>query len=176
MRKIICILASLVLPLLCIAQNRGGIALLDKAAGQRVTFNYVYSLDQGKGMNEVTKGSVTVEGNCFVVSGLGMKSYSDGANLWMVDEKSKEVVIDAVSADDVFSNPALLISSYRNYLDQIKVNREGADSLDITITLDEGTKARFKLTSVLFSEPEGADGFSFQVTSLPSEWVVTDLR
>lgn len=174
MKKILCILLSLV-PLLCFAQGRG-IALLDKAAGKRVTFDYVYSLDQGKGMSEVTRGSVTAQGNCFVVSGLGLKSYSDGTVLWMVDENAKEVVIDAVVNDDVFTNPALMISSYRNFMDQIKVNREGSDSLDLTITLDDNTKVRFVLSSVRFADHSSLSEFTFQTSALPSSYVVTDLR
>ena len=174
MKRILCILLSLV-PLLAFAQGRG-IALLDKAAGKRVTFDYVYSLDQGDGMKEVTRGSVIAQDNCFIVSGLGLKNYSDGNTLWMVDESAKEVVIDAVVNDDVFSNPALLISSYRNYMDGIKVNHEGSDSLDLTITLDEETMIRFKLTSVRFADPADASEFSLDVSALPSSYVVTDLR
>lgn len=174
MKRILCILLSLV-PLLAFAQGRG-IALLDKAAGKRVSFDYVYSLDQGEGMKEVTRGSVLAQGNCFVVSGLGLKNYSDGTTLWMMDESAKEVVIDAVVNDDVLSNPALLIGSYRNYMDQIKVNREGSDSLDLTITLDEETKVRFKLTSVRFADPSDASDFTLDVSALPSSYVVTDLR
>lgn len=174
MKKIICILLALV-PLLGFAQGRG-IALLDKAAGKRVTFNYVYSLDQGKGLSEVTRGSVIAQGSCFVVSGLGLKSYSDGSSIWMVDENSKEVVIDNVAADDVFSNPALLIASYRNYLDKITVNRQGADYLDLTIVLDEDTTVRFELSSIGFSDPAALSDFSFSVSGLPSSYVVTDLR
>ena len=175
MKRILCIVLSLV-PLLAFAQGRG-IALLDKAAGKRVSFDYVYSLDQGEGMKEVTKGSVVAQGNCFVVSGLGLKNYSDGSALWMMDESAGEVVIDSVANDDVFSNPALLISSYRNYLDIIKVNREGSDSLDLTITLDEDTRVRFKLTSVRFADPTSdTSDFILDVSALPSSYVVTDLR
>ena len=174
MKRILCILLSLV-PLFCFAQGRG-IALLDKAAGKRVTFDYVYSLDQGKGMSEVTRGSVTAQGNCFVVSGLGLKSYSDGRTLWMVDEKAKEVVIDEVVNDDVFTNPALLISSYRSFMDKIKVNREGSDSLDLTIALDDDTTVRFVLSTVRFSDPSDPSTFTFVTFGLPSSYVVTDLR
>ena len=94
-----------------------------------------------------------------------------------MDESAEEVVIDSVANDDVFSNPALLISSYRNYLDIIKVNREGSDSLDLTIILDEDTKVRFKLTSVRFAEPSSdTSDFVLDVSALPSSYVVTDLR
>jgi len=175
MKRLSAIIILSLVSLLCFAQE-GSIALLDKAAGKRVSFKYTYSLNQGSGMKEVTKGDVIAEGSCFLVTGLDLKSYSDGETCWMVDESTKEVLVDNVANDDVFSNPALLIANYKNFLDKIHVNKEGKDSLDVTVDLDEETSIRFKLTSVVFSEPQGKAEFVFDTSALPSSWVVTDLR
>ena len=174
MKRFCIIIALALVSVLCFAQDR--IALLDKAAGKRVVFNYVYSYDSGKGMSEVTKGKVTAEGECFKLTGLGLTSYSDGSTCWMIDENEKEVVIQPLSKEDPFTNPALLVSSYRNYMDKITVKSEGADSLDIIFQLDDNTKVRFVLSSVKFSEPGGTEEFRFSTSSLTSDYVVTDLR
>jgi len=174
MKRICIIIALALVSVFCFAQKR--ISLLDKAAGKRVSFNYVYSYDSGKGMSEVTRGKVTAEGECFVVTGLGLTSYSDGSTCWMVDENEKEVVIQPLSKEDPFTNPALLVSSYSNYMDKITVKSEGADSLDIILKLDDNTKVRFVLSAVQYSEPLGTDEFRFSTSSLSSDYVITDLR
>lgn len=174
MKRICIIIALALVSVLCFAQDR--ISILDRAVGKRVTFNYVYSYDNGKGMSEVTKGLVTAEGECFIVTGLGLTSYSDGSTCWMVDENEKEVVIQPLSKEDPFTNPALMVSSYRNYMDKITVKGEGADSLDIILKLDDNTKVRFVLSSVKYAEPKGTDEFRFSTSSLSSDYVVTDLR
>jgi len=174
MKRICIIIALALVSVLSFAQDR--IALLDKAVGKRVSFNYVYSYDDGKGLQEVTKGKVIAEGECFMVTGMGLTSYSDGSTCWMVDSKEKEVVIQALSQEDPFTNPALLVNSYRNYMDSIVVKNEGPDSLDIFLLLDNNTKIRFVLSSVKFSDPAGTEEFRFSTSSLSSDYVVTDLR
>ena len=160
---------------LSFAQGRK-IDILEKAAGQRISFRYTYSLDQGEGMKEVTRGEVTAEGNCFVLTGLGLKTWSDGQACWMLDEEAKEVVIDKIAKDDIFTNPALMVSNYRNFSDDIKVNKEGADYLDFTLRLDDDVSLRFVLKGIVISEPEGVDEFSFDTSALSSDYVITDLR
>ena len=160
---------------LCLAQGRK-IDVLEKAAGQRISFNYIYSLDQGEGMKEVTRGEVTAEGNCFMLTGLGLKTWSDGNSCWMVDEEAKEVVIDRIANDDIFTNPALLVSNYRAFSDDIKVKKEGADYIDFTLKLDDDITLRFVLNEIRYSEPSGVAEFTFDTSSLPSSYVITDLR
>jgi len=75
----------------------------------------------------------------------------------------------------MFTNPALFISSWKNYRDRLKVNSSSGSSLDVTITLDEDTKARFVLTEVVFSPKQGLDDFKVERT-FGKEWLVTDLR
>ena len=93
-------------------------------------------------MQKVTDGKVTVEGNAFSLTGLGLQVISDGTTRWTVDTSAKEVLIETVENDDIFTNPALLISSYKNYSDKIKVNSSSANSLDVTLVLDEEMKAQ----------------------------------
>ena len=157
-------------------QAQDGIPLLDKVAGKRVHFHYSYNLSQkGADFAPVTDGQVTVEGNAYILEGLGMKVVSDGATRWTLDPEAKEAVVEAVEKEDIFTNPALFIGSYRNYMDKLQVNAAGEDSLDVTLTLDDETRARFVLSGIVYGEEQGKSDFSVDEKSL-SGYLVTDLR
>lgn len=159
------------------ARAQEGIPLLDQAAGRRVQFHYVYSLSQkGAGFKDITDGNVTVEDNAYVLEGLGLKVISNGSTRWSMDEGAGELVIENVEKEDLFTNPALFISSYRKYMSKIQVNAQGPSSLDVTLTLDDETRARFVLRDVVFMEPQGKSDFSFDEKSLAGDYVITDLR
>lgn len=165
-------LCSLALP-----AGAQGIALLDQVQGHRVTFHYTYSLSQkGDGFKPVTDGDVTVEGNAYIMNGLGLRVVSDGTTRWTEDLEAMELVVETVERENLFTNPALFIGSYRDYLDKIHVNSAGEDSLDVTLTLDEETQARFLLKYIVYLPEQGKSDFSLDEKSLPSTYVITDLR
>ena len=156
---------------------QGGIPILDRVPGHRVTFHYTYSLSKaGKPMTQVTDGDVTVEDNAFLLSGLGLEGRSDGTTRWSMDREAGEVLIEKVEKDDLFTNPALFISSYKGYMDRIKVNSSSKDALDVTLTLDEDTAARFVLKDIRFLDKKGKSDFPLDEKSLPHSYVITDLR
>ena len=155
---------------------QGNIPLLDKVQGHRVTFHYTYSLSQkGAPFTPVTEGKVTVEDNAYILQGLGMEVVSSGTTRWTLDREAKEALVEKVVEEDLFTNPALFIGSYKDYLDKIQVNSSGSDSLDVTLTLDEETRARFVLKDIVFSARKGKSDFSLDEKSL-SGYLVTDLR
>ena len=158
------------------ARSQGNIPLLDKVEGHRVTFHYTYSLSQkGSSFTPVTDGNVTVEGNAYILQGLGMEVISDGTTRWTLDRDAREAMVEKVVKEDLFTNPALFIASYKDYMDRIKVNSSGSDSLDVTLTLDDETRARFVLKNIVFSPRKGKSDFSVEEKSLP-DYVITDLR
>ena len=176
MRKRFSIVALLAFSCFC-AGAQEGIPLLDQVQGQRVRFHYTYSLSQeGAPFRDITDGQVFLEGNAYVMEGLGLKVISDGNTRWSLDEGARELVIERVEKEDLFTNPALFIASYKDYRDRIRVNRSGADFLDVTLTLDDDTQARFQLKDIVFEEPQGKSDFSLDEKSLPSDYVITDLR
>ena len=61
-------------------------------------------------------------------------------------------------------------------MDRIRVNAAGTDSLDVTLTLDESTKARFQLQHIVYGVLQGKSDFSLDEKSLSDEYVITDLR
>ena len=175
MKRIVTGLAAILLSLSAFAQ--GGIPILDRVPGHRVLFHYTYSLSQnGKPMTEVTDGDVVVEDNAFLLSGLGLEVRSDGATRWSIDREAEEVLIEKVEKEDLFTNPALFISSYKNYMDKLRVNASSPNSLDVTLLLDEGTSARFVLKDIVFGDRQGKSDFPLDEKSLPKSYVVTDLR
>lgn len=158
------------------ARAQGNIPLLDKVEGHRVTFHYTYSLSQkGSSFTPVTDGNVTVEGNAYILQGLGMEVVSDGTTRWTLDRDAKEALVEKVQKEDLFTNPALFIASYKDYMDRIQVNASGSNSLDVTLTLDDETKARFVLKDIVFGARKGKSDFSLSEKSLP-DYLITDLR
>lgn len=175
MKRMTLTLLLLLLGLSAWAQK--SIALLDRVEGHRVNFHYTYSLSQkGAAFKAVTDGDVVLEGNDYVLEGLGLKVISDGTTRWTLDEAAGEAVVEKVEKEDLFTNPALFIASYKNYMDKIRVNSQGSDSLDVTLTLDEETKARFVLKGIVFGELQGKSDFSVDEKSLSEKYLVTDLR
>ena len=156
------------------AQN---IPLLDKVPGHRVTFEYVYGYTSGgKTYDNVASGMMTVQGNAYILKGDGLEVYSDGTLRWTLDRAAKEAIIEDVDATDVVSNPAAIVSGYKEFGNSLKVNGSTADSLDISLMTEDGGSSRFRLKKIRFA-PEGdmAD-FKFSRSTLGSDWVVTDLR
>ena len=147
MKRLVIGLSAIFLSLSAFAQ--GSIPLLDRVPGHRVQFHYTYSLSQGgRPMTKVTDGDVTVE----------------------------ELLIETVAKEDLFTNPALFINSYKDYMDKIRVNASSSNSLDVTLTLDEGTSARFVLKDITFGDKQGKSDFTMDVKSLPDSFIITDLR
>ena len=175
MRRLLASLMALSLTLGAFAQ--GSIPILDRVPGHRVQFHYTYSLSQGgKPMTQVTDGDVTVEDNAFLLPGLGLEVRSDGTTRWSVDREAEEVLIEKVEKEDILTNPALFISSYKGYMDRIKVNASSPNSLDVTLILDDDTAARFVLRNIVFLDKQGKSDFPLDEKSLPKSYVVTDLR
>ena len=175
MRRLLTSLMALSLTLGAFAQ--GSIPILDRVPGHRVQFHYTYSLSQGgKPMTQVTDGDVTVEDNAYLLSGLGLEMRSDGTTRWSVDREAEEVLIEKVEKEDILTNPALFINSYKGYMDRIKVNASSPNSLDVTLILDDDTAARFVLRNIVFLDKQGKSDFSLDEKSLPKSYVVTDLR
>ena len=175
MRKLMTGLAALLLSLAAFAQ--GSIPILDRVPGHRVQFHYTYSLSKGGApMKQVTEGEVTVEDNAFLLSGLGLEVRSDGESRWSIDREAEEVLIEKVDKDDLVTNPALFIQSYKDNLDKIRVNGSSSDALDVTLVLDGETSARFVLKDIRFLPRQGKSDFTLDVKSLSKSYVITDLR
>ncbi|MBQ9410222.1 MAG: hypothetical protein IJU21_01290, partial [Bacteroidales bacterium] len=128
------------------------------------------------GFSKVTEGDVLVEDSAYRLDGLGLTIVCDGETRWTYDPEAGEVVIENAEKDNILTNPALLISSYRAYGSALTVKGGSADSLDVIYHVDEDADARFVLKGIVYSEQQGKSDFTFDVKSLPGNSVVTDLR
>ena len=156
---------------------QAGIPQLDRAAGKRVSFKYEYSLSrEGAGFSKVTEGNVLVEDSAYRLDGLGLVIVCNGETRWTYDPEAGEVVIESAENDNILTNPALLISSYRAYGKSLHVKGGSQDSLDVVYDVDSDVQARFVLSGIRYSDPQGKSDFTFDVKSLPGNSVVTDLR
>ena len=163
----------------CVSSFAQGVSIpqLDRAAGKRVGFTYEYSLSKdGAGFSKVTEGEVLVEDNAYRLDGLGLTIVCNGETRWTYDPSVGEVVIESAENDNILTNPALLISSYRHYGNALHVKSGAKDSLDVVYDVDDDVRARFVLTGIAYSEPQGKSDFTFDVKSLPKDSVITDLR
>ena len=175
MRRWVTVLILTLLTCSVFAQER--IALLDKASGKRVSFAYRYFLIQdGEDGDEVTSGHVSVQGNAFRLDGLGLELWSDGSTRWTMDSVAKELLIEAVDGEDLLTNPALLVLDYRHHPGLLKVRKEGPDSLDVEVHLDERTAVHLIISGVTFNEEGPLSDYVLELASLGKDYVVTDLR
>lgn len=176
MRRLVLTAISVIACALSYAQGVS-IPQLDRAAGKRVSFHYEYNLSKNGGeFSKVTEGEVMVEDNAYRLDGLGLNIVCDGKTRWTYDASAGEVVIESAEQDNILTNPALLISSYRRYGNALHVKGGSRDSLDVVYDVDEDVKARFVLRDISYNDPQGKTDFTFDVKSLPENSVVTDLR
>lgn len=177
MKRFSAFLFTTALLLAAFTASAQSIPLLDKAVGHRVTFDYSYGYTSGgKTYDNVASGKMTVQGSAYLLKGDGLEVYSDGKVRWTLDRSGKEAIVESVDAEDVMTNPAAIVAGYKSFDKSLKVNSSGTDSLDISLTMENGQVSRFRLTGIRYA-PEGAlSDFQFARSSLGSDWVVTDLR
>lgn len=176
MRRLVLTAISLIACALASAQGVS-IPQLDRAAGKRVSFHYEYNHSKdGGAFSKVTEGDVLVEDNAYRLDGLGLTIVCDGTTRWTYDPSAGEVVIESAEQDNILTNPALLISSYRSYGSALQVKGGSKDTLDVIYKVDDDVNARFVLKGIIYMEPQGKSDFTFDVTSLPENSVITDLR
>ena len=124
----------------------------------------------------IVSGNLEVEDNAFRLDALGLRIISDGITRWTLDDEAREAVVETVQKEDVTANPALLIGHYADYAQDLVVNASGKDFLDVTLVMDNTTRARFFLKDIVFEDPKGKSDFSLEEKSLPKDYLVTDLR
>ena len=106
---------------------------------------------------------------------LSLSAFAQGG-IPILDRAAEELLIEKVEKEDLFTNPALFINSYKGYMDKIRVNGATSNSLDVTLVLDEETSARFVLKNIVFEDKQGKSDFTLDVKSLSDSYVITDLR
>ena len=83
---------------------------LAMASSSRISFAYTYSTEN-RTPSMTGAGSVTVQGNAFLMNGDGLEVICDGNSRWTVDRSAGEAIVETVAEGEDFSaNPALFLS------------------------------------------------------------------
>lgn len=122
--------------------------LMEKLDSHKVTLNYSCTVRLDVPMK--SRGSLTVQQNCYKLSAAGVDIYCDGESRWTVDTSSKEVFIEEATGVKEF------LSNSQGYLDILS----DLELSDVTIEPLDKTPGIF----------------SFDDKSLDSSWIVTDFR
>lgn len=181
-------------------------ALYARMTSSATSMQYTYSLLPSSGVKLSGEGSVMVQDSAYVMKGNGMELYCDGKTVWIVDTEGKEVMIESPAEGDeaYLDNPALLFvnmdkvfrvdGSKRNgsilsYVLSSKVEsgvRTASVSIDdsgrtpvmisASFSLSDGSSLDIKIKSMTFSEKKPLTSFFYDISSLNSSWLITDLR
>ena len=167
-------------------------------------FSYEYVIDDGR--TKVTgNGTVEMQGDSYIMNGNGIEVYCDGEVRWTVDRTSREVVLESCDADnpDYTANPAALLRHFDDVFsvqssavtssDDISfillpVADSGMTELEIVLATDgsrltaasfktkDGAVVHFTIPSFSFSPLSDPARFTFDLSTLSSDYIITDLR
>ena len=179
--------------------------LCAEIADTTVVMDYSYTLT-ASGVKSLGEGSLTVQDKSYVMQGNGLRIYCNAANMWVVDEAGKEIMIDNVSqeADSFLSNPALLLTNISDVF-SISAPVANAGTLAYTlspksdcgiksgvVTLDvsgrspvfaaasfktsDGGQLDVKIKSMTFVKKKPLTFYILDLSGFDSSWMITDLR
>ncbi len=179
-------------------------AFVSRMASSSAVFSYGYVVDDGRA--KVTgDGTVVMQGESYVVKGNGLEVYCDGQTRWTVDRESLEVVIESYDPEnpDYTVNPAVLLrhfdkvfsvagrtragsaydyrlvpSSSETDISEmgLKISEDGMHLVSASMKMKNGTAVSFTFPSFSFSPVPDVSCFSFDISSLSSDYIITDLR
>ena len=171
--------------------------LYDTFSANLVALEADYSVGNG-GPEVKGKAELQVQGEAYRIMGGGYDIYCDGESVWIVDQTSKEVIIEPVSEgpDGYMTNPALLLSRLDEFFDVKSVSGR-------KYTMKPKTKGEITSAEVTFSTEGNLSSGTFtmsdgnvwnitvsKMTAFPHKdisafrpsirfdksWIVTDLR
>ena len=93
----------------------------------------VVNYDANKKETFRQKVTITYKSPCYKVVADGIELWCDGTTLWQVNNDTREVVIDKMSAsDDDITNPAALLANYqKNYRPKFIREENGTSIIDL---------------------------------------------
>ena len=170
MKRLTLLLLLLAAAVHTVAAQGDASALLKKIEGKRVSFDY--SLNTADKISVKHSGSALIEGKCYRIVDNGMEIWCDGVTRWTVDKEAKEVYIEDPGEEaDMLLSPSRLLSNVKDLV-------AGSSTASGKYTGEgPGKGSTFVLTSIKTYEPKGVSNeFVYDISSLGSPWVITDLR
>jgi len=133
-----------------------------------VSCTYEYTVNGGFPMTG--KGSALLSGNSYFTTENGLENYSDGITAWTVDRNAMEVVISDGSNS--------LLSRIEDVISSIHIDKFDGKTLICTVKNEEqGLDIDFNAADIASGPaPEDRSCFSFDVSELGKDWIITDLR
>ncbi len=151
------------------AQDRTA-ALKQLLEGSRVSFTYALTTTDNLPIR--TDGTALIDGACYRISGNGLDIYCDGSTKWTVDTEAREVYLETSDGTREFlADPAAWLGQVHN----LTVGERAVSG--VFVDPAQGTEISFRFTSITGTSLSGStEGFSFDVSSLGKDWIITDLR
>lgn len=167
--------------LLCLsrpaAAEDGASAFRRRIAGHRVDLTVSWKAGIS-GKQYAGDGELSWQDGRFRFINAEVQIYNDGKSLVSVSQAGREVVVQPSGNTDFLSDPAALASllGLNPAKSGIVMHYWGGDLKGADITLRNGNSVTVKVVSLSIREASGDGDFFFDVESLDSSWVVTDLR
>ncbi len=156
----------------------GAVKFRERISGKRVDMTLTWSA-KSSGKTYAGDGRLSWRDGRFVFANDDVQIYNDGKSLTSVSQAGREVVVQPSDNTDFLSEPAALASllGLNPSKAGIVMHYDGNGNLSgADITLKNGTSVIVRIVSMTVDGPSADGDFSFDVESLDSSWVVTDLR
>lgn len=180
------------------AQDNDPLARLYETFSQKmVTLKVSYSVEKD-GLKMTGNGDIRVQNDSYHMDASGYEIYCDGQSVWVVDEDTKEVVIEPVAegVQGYMTNPALLLARLDDTFEvksvagmtytlgpkvsgvikaaKVTLDQDGRISRG-EFTVSDGSLLTVAVNEMSVSQPEGVEAFRPE-TAFDKSWIVTDLR
>ena len=173
-------------------------------SSQSAVFSYSYVIDDGH-TKIAGDGTAEIQGDSYLVKGDGLEVYCNGVCRWTVDRQSMEVVVESYDPEspDYTVNPAALLKNFDKLFSvkgcestssgydyvlspvsektdvesmELSLSADGKRLMYAGLTMKNGAVAAFTVPSFCFAPVSDASRFSFDVSALSADYIVTDLR
>ena len=140
-----------------------------------VKSEYVMTVKGNKTPKITYEGILYWQDGAFRIEGDGYEIYCDKVHIWTVDSVSKEIVREeAVPIDDLIPATGSGKDSDKKEIDVVTTS-DGKKISEISLTMKNGTAVSIAVPSMTFVESKSSDFFSYNESSIPEEFVFTQL-
>ncbi|MBQ0096134.1 MAG: hypothetical protein KBS53_00610 [Bacteroidales bacterium] len=160
------------------AEEDGAVKFRERINGKRVDMILSWSA-KSSGKTYMGDGRLSWKDGRFVFANDDVQIYNDGKSLTSVSQAGREVVVQPSDNTDFLSEPAALASLLGLNPAKAGIVMHYGGNGDLSgadITLKNGTSVSVRVESMTVGGPSEDGDFAFDVESLDSSWVVTDLR
>ncbi len=162
--------------LACLAQTPAS-RFISAVGSNKLEFNYKISEGVFRG-----DGKIVLQGTSFRMKGNGLEVVSDGKSIWTVDEKAREVVVEAVVKTvwkTIGPNVVELAPENEASFKTLTLTVSDARRPEVTsvlIELPDESKLKVAVSDVKYLPKSKNDIFVLKTDTLAVDYVVTDLR